>query len=82
MQSALHFEKVYRREADPHVEYTYPVEVSPGPPVTWWASIQRNSEFMGTASGTIKHPPSDPALLEALADSEVTDIIETRFSVM
>lgn len=82
MPSALHFEKVYRREADPHVEYTYRVEVRLGPPATWSAAIQRNGEFMGTAAGTITHPPSDPALLEALADSEVTDIIETRFSVL
>lgn len=80
MSGVIKFERVYRREADPQVEYRYHVEVNPGPPVTWWAAIQRNGEFMGTASGTIKDPPSDPALLKALVDDAVLDVIEVRYS--
>ncbi len=81
MPSAFQFERVYRREADPQVEYVYRVDVRCGPPATWWAAIERDGEFMGTAAGTIKDLSAAREVLESIADAAVIEIIDTRFSV-
>ncbi len=73
---------LFRPERDPHVAYFYEIEITPGPTASWSAQITRNGQMMGTATGTIKHPPRDEGLLKTLVESEVVEIIETRYSLL
>jgi hypothetical protein len=82
MRMIIKIDGLFRRERDPHVAYLYTIEITPGRTASWSAHITRNGEMMGTATGTIKHPPHDEGLLSTLAESEVVEIIETRYSLL
>lgn len=73
-------EAVYRRELDPHVEYRYLIEIAAGTPAVWTAQIWRGEESLGSTNGTVNNPPREQILLTALIESEVRELIDTRFS--
>ncbi|MBX9631563.1 MAG: hypothetical protein K2X67_13675 [Burkholderiales bacterium] len=46
------------------------------------AQIWRGDELLGTDRGKVTSPPRDEVLLQALVESEVREIIDTRYSLM
>jgi hypothetical protein len=64
------------------VEYRYRIDVAPGDTAHWVAQIWRGDELLGTTRGKVTSPPRDEVLLQALVESEVREIIDTRYSLM